>query len=138
MAGGARKLPRAWAIILRSRAPRSVASGLSVAVNAERYIMEAKRLDGWQFWVRDAGRLRTFIVAFSDFAEAQAKAVAQTSGGSVVSYRQTPKSLIPYLQLPGEEVAELVSVDPAREPVPAGTLLNEAANGQQKERSGAP
>ncbi|ARN82037.1 hypothetical protein DSM21852_14110 [Methylocystis bryophila] len=95
-------------------------------------------MDGWQFWVRDRGRLRTFIVAFSDFAEAQAKAVAQTTGGSVVSYRRTPKSLIPYLQLPREEVAELVSVDPAREPIPVAALGNGAANEQMKEKSGAP
>ena len=80
-------------------------------------------MGGWQFWVRENGRLRTFIVAFADFAEARAKAVAQTSGGSVVSYRQTPKNLIPYLQLPGEEIAELVFIDPAREPVPAGDSL---------------
>ena len=61
-------------------------------------------------------------MAFPDFAEAQAKVVAQTMGGSVVSYRQTPSSLIPYLQLPREEVAELISVHPAGEPVPCGTL----------------
>ena len=75
---------------------------------------------GWQFWVRDSGRLRTFIVAIDDFAEAQAVLVAQIKGGSAVSYRQTPVSLIPYLQLPREAVAELVSVDPAREPVVGG------------------
>jgi autonomous glycyl radical cofactor GrcA len=87
--------------------------------------MEAKKLAGWQFWILDSGRMRTFIVAIDDFAEAQAKAVAQTKGGKAVSYRQTPVSLIPYLQLPREAVAELVSVDPAREPVPRGILLSD-------------
>ena len=64
-------------------------------------------------------------MAINDFAEAQAKAVAHTKGGSVVSYRQTPDSLIPYLQLPREAVVELVSVDPEREPIAGGTLLND-------------
>jgi hypothetical protein len=86
---------------------------------------EERRLAGWQFWVRDSGRLRTFIVAIDDFAEAQAVVVAQTKGGSAVSYRQTPTSLIPYLQLPREAVVELVSVDPAREPIAGGMLLND-------------
>lgn len=87
--------------------------------------MEVNELAGWQFWVRDSGRMRTFIVAFHDFAEAQAKAVAQTKDGSVVSYRQTPESLIPYLQLPREEVAELISVNIGCEPIADGTLLND-------------
>lgn len=87
--------------------------------------MDASRLAGWQFWVRDSGRLRTFIVAINDFAEAQAKAVAQTNDGRAVSYRQTPESLIPYLELPREAVVELVSVDPEREPAPGGTEMND-------------
>jgi hypothetical protein len=33
--------------------------------------------------------------------------------------------LIPYLQLPREAVVELVSVDPAREPIAGGMLLND-------------
>ena len=86
---------------------------------------EKRRLAGWQFWVRDSGRLRTFIVAIHDFAEARERAAAQTKNGSLVSYRQTPKSLIPYLQVPGEAVVELICVDPAREPIAGGTLLND-------------
>jgi len=46
-------------------------------------------------------------------------------GGKAVSYRQTPVDLMPYLQLPREAVAELVSIDPAREPVVGGILLSE-------------
>ena len=87
--------------------------------------MKANRSAGWQFWILDSGRMRTFFVAIDDFAEAQAKAVAQTKGGKAVSYRQTPVNLMPYLQLPREAVAELVSVDPAREPVVGGILLSE-------------
>ncbi len=83
--------------------------------------MEAKRSAGWQFWVRDCGRLRTFIVAISDFSEARIKAAAHIEDGSVVSYRQTPDSLIPYLQFPREAVVELVSVAPEREPIAGGT-----------------
>ena len=87
--------------------------------------MKANRSAGWQFWILESGRMRTFFVAIDDFAEAQAKAVAQTKGGKAVSYRQTPVSLIPYLQLPREAVAELVSVDPAREPGAGGILLSD-------------
>jgi len=94
-------------------------------MNARRHVVEVNELAGWQFWVRDSGRMRTFIVAFHDFAEAQALAVAQTKGGSVVSYRQTPESLIPYPQLPREEVAELISVNVGREPIAGTTCLND-------------
>ena len=80
---------------------------------------------GGNFGFEIPERMRTFIVALHDFAEAQAKAVAHTKDGSVVSDRQTPESLIPYLQLPREEVAELISVNLGSEPIAGGTLLNE-------------
>jgi hypothetical protein len=88
----------------------------------ERRSMTVHTLTGWQFWVRDSGRLRAFIVAINDFAEAEQKALAQTTDGSTISYQQAPADLMKFLQLPGEKIVELIAVDVRHETAPSNDI----------------